>query len=252
MSAPAPARSTSVVLVAEAIGSFLLVIAIVGTTLFAAGTGEDSSGNGGAVAYLAVSIAAGLAMVGAISAFGHMSGGHFTPAVTLGLAAAGRFPWRQTAGYIAAQVIGGALATTVVVLIGLFGPTGWLETAQDNGFASNGWGALSPAGFGMGGAIITEAIFAALFVMVYLGATHRRRAEAGAAAVSIGLAFAVVHLATLPIDRTGINPARSIATAIYGGPEALAQLWVFIVLPLVGALLAGIIYRALFGGPENT
>lgn len=251
MSEPVPARTTGGVLVAEAFGTFLLVIGIVATTLFAAGFGEDAAPLGTGFGFLGVSLAAGFALLVGLYAFGPVSGGHFNPAVTVALAAAGRFPWRKTGPYLIAQIVGGAIATTAVVLIGLFGPTDWLQAAQDQGFASNGWGSLSPAGFGIGGAIAVEVLFSALFVIVVLGVTHGRRGAPALGGLVIGLAFALMHLATIPIDRTGLNPARSIATAIYGGPEALAQVWVFIVFPVVGALLAGYAYRALFGVPAE-
>jgi len=238
--------STGTALVAEALGTFLLVIGVIGTALFAAGFGEGTEAANKGVGFLGVALAVGLAVIAGVYAFGPISGGHFNPAVTLGLAAAGRFPWSKTIGYIVAQVIGGAVATTVIVLIGLYGPDSWLAAAQDGGFASNGWGDLSPAGFGVGGAIVAEVVFTALFVLVILGVTHPTRGNPALAGIAIGLALTLIHLVTIPIDGTSVNPARSIATAIYGGPEALAQLWVFIVFPIVGALLAGIAYRALF------
>lgn len=149
-------------------------------------------------------------------------------------------------GYIAAQIVGGAIATTLIVAIGLFGPDGWLAAAQDGGFASNGWGRLSPGGFGIGAAIIVEALFTGLFVLVILAVTHPTRGTPALAGLVIGLTLTVIHLATIPIDGTSVNPARSIAAAIYGGGEALAQLWVFLLFPVVGALIAGLAHRALF------
>ena len=169
----------------------------------------------------------------------------------LGLAAAGRFPWSGVLGYIVAQVIGGVVATSALVLIGLFGPDGWLGAKQDAGFASNGYGPASPGGFGLGAAIVVEVLFTAIFVTVILGVTHRTRGNAGLAGLVIGLTLTLIHLATIPIDNTSVNPARSIATAIYGGGEALAQLWVFIVFPLLGGVIAGLVYRALFDGQRK-
>jgi len=238
--------SAGTALAAEALGTFLLVLAVVGTALFAAGFGEGTDAANKGVGFLGVALAVGLAVTAGVYAFGPISGGHFNPAVTLGLAAAGRFPWSKAVGYIIAQVIGGAVATTVIVLIGLYGPDSWLAAAQDGGFASNGWDDLSPAGFGIGGAIVAEVIFTALFVLVILGVTHPTRGTPALAGLAIGLTLTLIHLVTIPIDNTSVNPARSIATAIYGGGEALAQVWVFIVFPIVGALLAGITYRALF------
>jgi len=228
--------STANKLVAEALGTFLLVFGSIGTALFA----------GEVVGWLGVSFAFGLTLLAGIYAWGPISGGHFNPAVTFGLAAAGRFAWRDAPGYIIAQIVGGAVATTLIVLIGLFGPTDWLQNAQDAGFASNGFGDGSPNGFGLGAVIIAEVLFTAIFVLVILGVTHTKRGNGNVAGLSIGLTLVFIHLASIPIDNTSVNPARSIATAIYGGLDPLAQLWVFIVFPLVGGLLAGFLHRALF------
>jgi aquaporin Z len=246
----APTSGGGSALIAEAFGSFLLVLALISTALFATGFGEGTPAANKGVGFLGMAFAVGLAMIAGYYAFGPISGGHFNPAVTLGLAAAGRFPWRRVAGYVVAQVVGAAIAPTLIVLIGLTGPVAWLKTVQDAGFVSNGWGDHSPAGFGMGGAIIVELLFTALLVIVFLGVTHPARGTRFAG-VAIGLMLTAIHLATIPIDYTSVNPARSIATAIYGGGEALAQVWVFIVFPIVGALVAGFAYKALFDLPTG-
>ena len=233
-------------LVAEALGTFLLVFGSIGAALFAADFGTGSNGSSLGIGFIGVSLAFGLTLLAGIYTWGPISGGHFNPAVTFGLAAAGRFPWKDTPGYLIAQVVGGALATTLLVLIGIFGPSGWLAGAQDGGFASNGFGEQSPGGFGLGAAIVAEILFTAVFLLVILGVTHPQRGTAGFAGIAIGLTLTFIHLASIPIDNTSVNPARSIATAIYGGPTALGQLWVFIVFPLVGGLLAGFLHRALF------
>ncbi|MEV8273918.1 aquaporin [Microbacterium sp. NPDC077184] len=236
MSDAATTPSTATKLVAEALGTFLLVFGAIGTALVA----------GEVVGVLGISLAFGLTILAGIYAWGPISGGHFNPAVTVGLAAAGRFAWKDAPAYIIAQVIGGALGTTLIVLIGLFGPEGWLTAAQDGGFASNGFGGASPGGFGLGAAIIAEILFTAIFVLIILGVTHPQRGTAGFAGIAIGLTLTLIHLASIPIDNTSVNPARSIATALYGGGEALLQLWVFLVFPIVGALVAGLLHRALF------
>ena len=163
MSDAATTPSTATKLVAEALGTFLLVFGAIGTALVA----------GEVVGVLGISLAFGLTILAGIYAWGPISGGHFNPAVTVGLAAAGRFAWKDAPGYIIAQIIGGALGTTLIVLIGLFGPEGWLTAAQDGGFASNGFGGASPGGFGLGAAIIAEILFTAIFVLIILGGKGR-------------------------------------------------------------------------------
>lgn len=239
-----PSRANK--LVAEAIGTFVLVFGSISTALFASDFGASENGTSLGVGFLGVSLAFGLTLMAAIYAWGPISGGHFNPAVTFGLAAAGRFSWKEVPGYVIAQIVGGAVGTTMIVLIGLFGTDGWLSAAQDGGFASNGFGEHSPGGFGLGSAIVAEILFTAVFVMVILGVTHAKRGATGFAGLAIGLTLAFIHLASIPIDNTSVNPARSIATAIYGGGDALLQLWVFILFPLVGGLLAGFLHRGLF------
>jgi aquaporin Z len=242
--------STAATLVAEGFGTLLLVLGVISTALFAAGFGEGTEAANKGVGFLGVALAVGITVIAGAYAFGPISGGHFNPAVTLGLAAAGRFPWKDVIPYIIAQIVGGLVATTLVVLIGVFGPDGWLSTAQDGGFASNGFGEASPGGFGLGAAIIAEVLFTALFVTVILGVTHSTRGS-NFAGLAIGLTLVLIHLAIIPIDNASVNPARSIATAVYGGGLAFAQLWVFVVFPIVGGLIAGFAYRALFDGTQK-
>jgi len=240
---PPPAPTTTAKLAAEAFGTLVLVLGGVGTAVFASNLFTEGGPTG--TVYAAVALAFGLTVVVGAYAFGPISGGHFNPAVTLGLAAAGRFPWRDVVGYIIAQIVGGIVATTLIVLVGLFGPDGWLTTAQEGGFASNGWGELSPGGFGMMSAIIIEVVLTGIFLLVILGVTHPTRGTPFAG-LAIGLTLALIHYISIPVDNTSVNPARSIAAAIYGGGEALLQVWVFIVFPIVGAMLAGFAYKALF------
>lgn len=240
----APATSTK--LVAEGAGTFLLVFGGVGTALFAANNGLAENGFPVGVGYVGVALAFGLTVVAGAYAWGPISGGHFNPAITLGLAAAGRFPWRDSLGYIIAQLVGGVAATSVIVLVGLSGPDGWLAKAQDGGFASNGFGDRSPGGFGLGAAITVEIVLTAVFVLVILGVTHATRGNPALAGLAIGLTLTLIHLISIPVDNTSVNPARSLAAAIYGGPGALGQLWAFLLFPIVGALIAGFAHRALF------
>ncbi len=241
------APSTSARLTAEAFGTFLLVLGLISTALFAAGFGEGTEAHNKGVGFLGVALAAGLAVVAGAYAFGPISGGHFNPAVTVGVAAAGRMPWRDVPGYVIAQVIGGLVATTLIFLVGLFGPEGWLEAQRTAGFASNGFDAASPGGFGIGAAIVVEVLFTALFLIVILSMTRPARGSAFGGLV-IGLTLTLIHLAIIPIDNASVNPARSIATAVYGNTDALAQLWVFLVFPVIGALIAGFAYKGLFDG----
>lgn len=220
--------------IAEVFGTFVLVLGVIGTALF-------SSPNTG---WLGVSLAVGLAVIGAAYAVGHISGGHFNPAVTLGAAASGRFAWRDVLPYILAQIFGGLVATTALFFIAM-GRSDFLAEVQAGGFASNGFDSHSPAGFGLVSVILVEVILTAVFLYVILGVTDRR-APTGFAPLAIGLTLTVIHLVAIPVSNASVNPARSIATAVYGGGEALAQLWVFIVAPIVGALIAGFTYRFLF------
>jgi len=225
--------------VAEVFGTFVLVFGVIGTALFAAGVPDRGVG------WLGVSLAVGLTVVGAAYAVGHISGGHFNPAVTIGAAAAGRFAWKDVLPYVIAQIVGGIIATSILLGIAAGGPEGFLQTAQENGFASNGFDEGSPAGFGLLSVIIVEVVLTAVFLYVILGVTDRR-APSGFAPLAIGLALTLIHLVAIPVSNASVNPARSIATAIYGGALPLGQLWVFIVAPIVGALIAGFTYRPLF------
>jgi len=223
-------------LVAEAFGTFVLVFGVIGTALF-------SSANTG---YVGVALAVGITVLAGAHAFGNVSGAHFNPAVTLGLALAKRFEWNGVLPYVGAQVVGGIVASTLLFAIATGGPEGFLTAAQAGGFASNGYGAHSPAGFGLLSVILIEVILTAVFLYVILAVTDER-ATPGFAPLAIGLTLTLIHLIAIPVSNASVNPARSIATAIYGGTDALAQLIVFIVAPLVGAVIAGLTYTVLFG-----
>lgn len=219
-------------LVAELAGTFILVFSVIGTAQFA-------SQNTG---WVGVALAAGIAVLAAAYAFGHISGGHFNPAVTIGAAASGRFSWTDVLPYIGAQVVGGALATTILLGIraGAGGDVFASFTATSNGFDEH-----SPAGFNLPAVLLAEVVATAIFLYIILGVTDRR-APSGFAPLAIGLTLAALHLVTIPVSNASLNPARSIATAIYGGAGSLEQLWAFIVAPIVGALIAGFTYGFLF------
>lgn len=222
---------------AEVFGTFLLVFAVIGTAMFA-------SFNTG---FVGVAFAVGIAVIGGAYAVGHISGGHFNPAVTIGAAAAGRFAWADVLPYIAAQLVGGILATAIILAI-RSGSTS--DTIGSFGDVSNGYDAHSPSGFNLLSVIIAEVVLTAIFLYVILGVTDRR-APSGFAPLAIGLTLTLIHLVLIPISNASVNPARSIATAIFGGPEALGQLWVFLLAPIVGALIAGFTYNLLFDSKKR-
>ena len=231
-------------LAAELFGTFLLVFGGVGTAVFAANFPNADSNSLG-VGFLGVALAFGLTVLVGVYAVGHVSGGHFNPAVSLGAAFAGRMPWRDLVGYWVAQLAGGLIGSSLVFAIAAGGADGFLSNAVAGGFASNGFGDHSPGGFGLLSVIIAEVVLTAVFLSVILGATSERAAP-GFAGIAIGLTLTLIHLISIPISNTSVNPARSIAAAVYGGPDALGQVWVFILAPLLGALIAGVAYRLLF------
>jgi len=234
--APAPYKLVSR-LIAELFGTYMLVFGVIGAALFIS---KDTGP-------LGVALAVGLAVLTAAYAVGHISGGHFNPAVSIGAAAAGRMPWRDVLPYMAAQVVGGVLAT---LTFGLY----VVVSGKTANFAavSNGYGAQSPLGINGAGVFIAEVVATALFVYIILGVTAPgAHVTAGFAPLAIGLALTLFHLVMIPISNASLNPARSIATAVLGGSTPLIQLWVFIVAPLLGALIAGFTWRFLFAGKKT-
>ena len=221
-------------LIAETFGTFMLVFGVIGAALFISG----------ATGPLGVALAVGLAVLTAAYAVGHISGGHFNPAVSIGAAAAGRMPWKDVLPYIGAQLVGDILAT--LTLWAIAATSGGKFTANFAG-VSNGYGDHSPNGVGIGAVIITEIVITCLFVWIILGVTApNAHVTAGFAPLAIGLALTLFHLVAIPIDNASLNPARSIATAILGGGAPLGQVWVFVVAPIVGALIAGFTWKELF------
>jgi aquaporin Z len=226
-------------LAAEAFGTFWLVFAVLGTAKFAAGFPDVGVG------FIGVGFAAGLAVLTMAYAVGGISGGHFNPAVSLGLAVAGRFEWKDLISYWVAQIVGGAVAAVVVYLIG----TGKADFAVGS-FAANGYDAASPDGYSMLSVLIIEIVLTAMFVLVILGSTSRA-APAGFAPIAIGLALFVAHLIGIPVSNASLNPARSIASAIFAGGTAWSQIWLFIVAPLAGGALGAVIWRTLLAPGES-
>lgn len=222
-------------LVAEFLGTFLLVFAGCGSAVIAAGFPEVGIG------LLGVSLAFGLSVVTMAYAVGGISGGHFNPAVSVGLLAAGRFPARDLLPYVAVQVFAAVVAAGALYLIAS-GKSGF--TLAD-GFASNGYGEHSPGGYGLGAALLAEALLTFIFVMIILGATGAG-VPPGFAPLAIGLALTLIHLVSIPITNTSVNPARSTGPALFVGGWALQQLWLFWVAPIVGAAIAGVVHAGLF------
>lgn len=227
--------TTTARIAAEVIGTFILVFGGVGTAVLA----------GTHVGFQGVALAFGLTVVVGAYAFGPISGGHFNPAVTIGLATAGRFAWKDVPGYVIAQIFGGILASSLLFIIAIDRDDGDLGN-----FASNGYGAASPDGYGLLAVILVEIILTAVFLLVIIGVTSSR-ATVAFAPLAIGLTLALIHLISIPVSNTSVNPARSIAAAIYGGGESLMQLWVFLVFPIIGAVIAGLVFRPLLDGVQE-
>ena len=232
---------------AEFLGTFGLVFGGCGSAVLAAKFLTDDGVQLG-IGFVGVALAFGLTVLTGAYAFGHVSGGHFNPAVTVGLAVAKRFEWKGVLPYVVTQVVAGTLAATVLFVIAS-GKAGF--DASESGFASNGYGAHSPGGYGLGAALLTEVVLTAAFLYVILGATDDR-APKGFAPLAIGLALTLIHLISIPVTNTSVNPARSIAVACFAGPAALSQLWLFIVAPLVGAVIAGASYASITGAARST
>ncbi len=218
---------------AEFIGTFWLVLGGCGSAVLAAAFPDVGIG------LLGVSFAFGLTVLTMAFAIGHISGCHLNPAVSLGLCTGGRFSATELGPYIAAQVAGGIAGAGVLYVIAT-GQAGFDATA--GGFASNGFGEHSPGGYSMVAALVTEIVMTFMFLMIILGATDKR-APQGFAPISIGLGLTLIHLISIPVTNTSVNPARSTAVAIFQGSWAVSQLWLFWLAPLVGAILAGIVYR---------
>lgn len=224
-------------LLCELLGTLWLVFGGAGSAVFAAKQISEGSINMG-LGYLGVAFAFGLTVFTGAYSFGVVSGGHFNPAVTLGLATARRFDWRDVPGYIVAQVIGGLLAGGLLYVIAS-GKDGFEATGH---MAANGYGANSPDGYCLASVLIAEIVLTAFFLWIILGVTDKR-ATPGAAGAVIGLALTLIHLISIPISNTSVNPARSMGVAFFHGDGAPGQLWVFWVAPIVGALIAAVTYK---------
>ena len=221
---------------AEFIGTFWLVLGGCGSAVLAAAF------PGLGIGFAGVALAFGLTLLTMVFAIGHISGCHINPAVSFGLWAGKRFKGSELFGYVVAQVLGGLIAALVLFVIAS-GRPGFDLSA---GFAANGYGAHSPGGYGLGAAFLCEVVMTFMFLMIILGSTDKR-APQGFAGIPIGLGLTLIHLISIPVTNTSVNPARSTSQALFVGGWALSQLWLFWVAPILGAVIAGFVYRGLFG-----
>ena len=224
-------------LVAEFIGTFWLVFGGCGSAVISAAYPQLGIG------FFGVAFAFGLTVLTMAYAVGHISGGHFNPAVTLGLWSAGRCANKHVLPYIATQVVAGIIAAAILWIIAS-GKPGWIP----GGFAANGYGALSPGHYSVGACFLTEILLTFFFLMVIVGTTSKG-AAVGFAGLPIGLALTLIHLISIPITNTSVNPARSLGPALFAGGPYIAQLWLFFLAPIVGAMLAGTLARVLWEAP---
>ena len=225
---------------AEFIGTFWLVLGGCGSAVLAANFGGD--GNPLGIGLLGVALAFGLTVLTGAYALGHISGGHFNPAVSFGLWAGGRFPAKDLLPYIVAQVAGGILAGFILLQIAS-GTAGFaIDNNSAGAFATNGFDAFSPGGYSMTAAFLCEVVMTAMFLVIILGATHKN-APAGFAPIAIGLGLTLIHLISIPVTNTSVNPARSTGVALMVGGTPLSQLWLFWVAPIIGGVLGGVVYK---------
>ena len=224
---------------AEFIGTLWLTLGGCGSAVLAAAFPEVGIGLAG------VALAFGLTVVTGAYALGPISGGHFNPAVSVGLAVGGRFSWGELPGYVISQVLGAIVGGGILYVIAT-GKAG----AAIGGFATNGYGEHSPGGYKITAAIVTEVVMTAIFLIVILGATAKR-AAAGFAGLAIGLCLTLIHLISIPVTNTSVNPARSTGVAVFGPDIAVSQLWLFWVAPIVGAIVGAVIYKALLSNGKD-
>ncbi len=230
-------------LFAEFFGTFWLVFGGCGSALYAAGVPDLGIGFAG------VALAFGLTVLTMAYAVGHISGGHFNPAVSFGLWAGGKFEAKDLVGYIIAQLIGAFVAGGVLYVIAT-GSSGFsIDSSAAGAFAANGYGELSPGGYSMMSALVAEFVLTMFFLLIILGSTNER-APKGFAPIAIGLGLTLIHLISIPITNTSVNPARSTSQAIIAGGGFVSQLWLFWAAPIAGAIVAGIIHKTLFDKSE--
>lgn len=221
---------------AEFLGTFGLVLGGCGSAVLAAGIPDLG------IAYAGVALAFGLTVLAGAYGLGHISGAHFNPAVTLGLYAGGRANGKDVLPYIISQILGAIFAAFVIYVIAS-GKTGFaIDNTQPGAFAANGYGALSPHGYGVLSAVVIEFVLTFMFLIVIMGATDER-APKGFAGLAIGLTLTLIHLISIPVTNTSVNPARSISQAVFAGGDYIPQLWLFILVPIAGGMFAGWVYK---------
>ena len=225
-------------ILAEFLGTLGLVLGGCGSAVFAAGIPELGIG------YMGVALAFGLTVLVGAYGLGHISGAHFNPAVTLGLFAGGRVNGNDVLPYIISQLLGAIAAASVIYIVASGNGSFAIDNSQAGTFAANGYGHLSPHGYGVVSAIIIEFVLTFMFLIVIMGATDTR-APKGFAGLAIGLMLTLIHLISIPITNTSVNPARSISQAIFAGGDYFIQLWLFILVPIAGAICAGLVYKYL-------
>jgi aquaporin Z len=227
---------------AEFLGTFVLVLGGCGSAVLAASFVKDGANTFLGIGFLGVSLAFGLTVVTMAYAVGHISGGHFNPAITVGLTAARKFEVRDAIPYILVQVVGAIAASAVLWVIAINAPGVTADSLKATGFAANGYGAHSPGGYALIAGLVSEVVMTAIFLVVIMGVTDKR-ASKGFAALAIGLTLALIHLVSIPVTNTSVNPARSTGPALFVGDWAINQLWLFWLAPIVGGIIGALAYK---------
>lgn len=236
---------------AEFLGTFVLVLGGTGSAVLAAKIIDPNTGsNELGIGILGVSLAFGLTVLVMAYGVGHISGGHFNPAVTIGLVVGKRFDVKDAIPYIVTQVVAAIVASATVLAIAAGQEGASADTIREGGLAANGYGDLSPQGYSLGAGLIAEIVLTAVFVIIIMGITSRK-APKGFAGAAIGLALTLIHLISIPVTNTSVNPARSTGPALLAGGEYLGQLWMFWVAPIVGGIIGALIYRFVGSGDEE-
>jgi len=233
-------------LIAEFLGTYVLVLGGCGSAVLAANFLKDGEQTGLGIGFLGVSLAFGLTVLVMVYGVGHISGGHFNPAISIALAAVKRFEWKDVAPYVLVQLVGAALASLTLWTIAINQKGMTSNALKESGFAANGYGDHSPGSYALIACLITEVVMTAIFLIVIMGATDKR-APKGFAGVAIGLALTLIHLVSIPVTNTSVNPARSFGPALFVQGWALSQLWLFWVAPIVGGLIGAVVYQLMAG-----